>query len=298
MIDFNLLRTFVTVAEKRRISQAAKLLDLPKSTVSRHIAKMEADLGVRLFDRHPDGFELTSFGRRLFHQTRPSINALNGVFSDTVIEDYADTLTIQTPGIYGRGVLGRIVGAFLNANPDCSVELQIVDRHTVPDPARADLNVCVGLSPGREFETWFLGFADAKLFASPSLFCDDPVPSNPTELANWPLLIDDCLPGERSRLNMIHKGRRISVSAGQTRLTTRDPEILVEGALSGNGIARLPVFTARPHLESGALVPILPDYFLDRWSVLLARPRSNNNRWASEFAEFACQILSEETVAI
>ena len=298
MIDFNLLRTFVAVAESRRISQAAKLLHLPKSTVSRHIAKMETDLGARVFDRHADGFELTSFGRRLFHQTRPSVNALVGVFSDTVVEDYADTLTIQSPGIYARGVLGAVAAEFQNLNPDCAIELQMVDRHTVPDPEKADLNVCVGLSPGRDFETWFLGFADAKLFASPKLFADGAVPASPTDLADWPLLIDDCLPGERSRLNMIHRGRRISVSAGPTRLTTREPEILVQAALAGNGIARLPVFTAMPHIQSGDLIPILPDHFLDRWSVLLARPRSNYNRWASEFAEFACQQVSQDTASI
>ena len=77
MLDLNLLRTFVAVADRRRISQAAELLGLPKSTVSRHIAKLEDDFGSRLFKRDSDGFELTPTGQRLYSRTRNAVHELS-----------------------------------------------------------------------------------------------------------------------------------------------------------------------------------------------------------------------------
>ena len=69
-LDWDDLRFFLAVSERGSVSGAAKLLNVNHSTVLRRVASLEKRLGVRLFDRLPDGYEMTAQGEELRNQLR------------------------------------------------------------------------------------------------------------------------------------------------------------------------------------------------------------------------------------
>src|SRR5690349_20373697 len=73
--DFNLLPIFVAVAETSSMSEAARRLGLPKSTVSRGVAALEASLGVQLFHRTTRQVSLTTAGTEFFEKAQPLVTA-------------------------------------------------------------------------------------------------------------------------------------------------------------------------------------------------------------------------------
>ncbi|WP_375206761.1 LysR family transcriptional regulator [Hyphococcus sp.] len=288
MLDLNLLRTFVAVADRRRISQAAELLGLPKSTVSRHIAKLEDDFGSRLFKRDSDGFELTPTGQRLYSRTRNAVHELSEDVFGLAVAERRGIIKIQAPSVYGRGILKNLVRDYLLSRPQCAVDVTLTDRFAAPDLTQVDLGFFVGMSPGRQVDLWPLGFVEAKLYGAPSLFTDCDPPSNPADLKNWPAVTNECGPGAQGRITL-QKNGDTSVALGPIRLSTGDPELLLEAAIAGIGIARLPTFFASSALAEGRLITVLPDYNADRHAVNIARCQRNTNPAATDFAEFVTE---------
>ena len=68
--DWNLLRSFVAVAEAGSLSAAAKVLGVSQPTLGRHVAQLEAQVGTSLFARHPRGLTLTERGAELYEPAR------------------------------------------------------------------------------------------------------------------------------------------------------------------------------------------------------------------------------------
>lgn len=92
--DLRSLRIFCTVAQARGFSAAENQLNMSKASISRHIREVEEKLGIRLCERGPRGFELTSAGRvaldvasaalRSLERIKPEIDAVRGLLSGTL----------------------------------------------------------------------------------------------------------------------------------------------------------------------------------------------------------------------
>jgi len=76
-LDLNALRVFVFVVEAHGVTEAARRLGLPKSTVSRQVRDLEARLGETLLERHGRGLAATAAGRRLHEIARGAVGALS-----------------------------------------------------------------------------------------------------------------------------------------------------------------------------------------------------------------------------
>lgn len=288
--DLNLLRTFIAVAELRRVTRAAKALGLPKSTVSRQIAKLEETYAQILFLRSGDGLDLTPFGRRLFERTRQPIQALSQNLLETGNEDAPGSVSLYAPAIYGRGLLKPILQSYLKQHPNISMELVLGDRFSTPDPNAIDLTISVGQSPGKLFEIWSLRPVEAKLYGAPILFEEQEPPHGTPDLPNWPFLTNNCSPGTNAKVSLLCKGSDVMAATGPIRMVSNDPDALAEAAVQGLGIARLPTFVAAPFVEDGRLIPVLTDCVLDRHTVTLCKAHRNTNQAARSLIDF---IVSE-----
>src|SRR6266540_1251017 len=78
-MDFRRVRTFVTVAEQGTVSKAALSLRVAQPALSRQISDLEAELGLRLFDRIRKRLVLTSEGERLLAECRNVLNAVDSL---------------------------------------------------------------------------------------------------------------------------------------------------------------------------------------------------------------------------
>ena len=124
-MDLRQLTSFIAVAEEGQLSKAAARLCLSQSPVSRHIQSLEADLGVRLFDRTAAGMELTQAGKTLLGDAR-NIEALMSEAAAKVARAGEGKLGRLSVGVYGSanyGVVPRILRDFKSLYPEIALSL-------------------------------------------------------------------------------------------------------------------------------------------------------------------------------
>lgn len=119
------LRSFVIVAELASFSRAATRLGVPQSTLSRHIAKLEEELGGRLFYRHGRGVSLTDTGRRLQGTVQSVVERLDKVSNAIAAqrEEPSGTLRFAVTSTTGRSLAASVVVAFQKRCPQVHLHL-------------------------------------------------------------------------------------------------------------------------------------------------------------------------------
>lgn len=129
------LLAFVHVADNRSFSAAAELLHLTQSAVSRRIAVLERDLGVRLFDRVGRSVTLTEAGATLLPRARRILREIDD--SRTLLSnlrgDVGGSLRLGTSHHIGLHRLPEVLGAFSERHPDVVLELHFLDSEAAHD---------------------------------------------------------------------------------------------------------------------------------------------------------------------
>jgi DNA-binding transcriptional LysR family regulator len=298
-IDLNALRTFVTAIELGGLSKAARYLSMPKSTVSRHVAKLEQQLGTALVTRDQNGIELTAVGRSLFetaHGGIDSFQAIGALFSkkDKITRG---AVRIKAPRIFGRGFLPQILTEFCSQYPLVSTQVALSDRIFDPEDERIDIAFCVGISVPASLDAWELGMLDAKLYAAPSYLQKATIEA-PSDLSGYAVLSNLCGTSLKDRwLMRTAAGKEFQLDFA-TRLETNETDFLLAAALDGLGIARLPTFVADPHLASGKLIPVLPEWSIDRHKVSLAAKSGIRTQAIEQFIEFCTSRIRTQIAGI
>ena len=166
--DWNDLRVFLAIARARSIRSAAKALRVSHSTVSRRLDVLERDLGVRLFDRLPDGFVPSAAGERVLAHAESVETQLFGLEREVLGRDaeLAGAVQITLPPPLARLLMPDLV-RFGEQFPGIDVEL--VSTYELVDLTRRDADIAIRF--GREPEPWLLGrrlpdFAEA-IYATP-----------------------------------------------------------------------------------------------------------------------------------
>ncbi|MEC3978222.1 LysR family transcriptional regulator [Amycolatopsis sp. H20-H5] len=126
-MDLQGLRYFVAVAEERHIGRAAARLRMTQPPLSRAVHRLEADLGVTLFDRIPSGVELTEAGRTLYDDARSLLEQADRL--ETRVRSAAGraTLTVGSLADTAELVGGRIASVFRQRHPHVSVRIHEAD---------------------------------------------------------------------------------------------------------------------------------------------------------------------------
>ena len=128
--DWTHLQTFVAVAEQHSLSGAARALGGSQPTMGRHIAGLEADLGVRLFERTARGLELTSTGIDLLEHAGRMAEAANqlSLAAEGRSEAIAGTIRITASEIVATYILPDILTSLRRTEPEVEIELVASDR--------------------------------------------------------------------------------------------------------------------------------------------------------------------------
>lgn len=247
---------------------AADVLRLPTTTVSRRVAKMEDRAGLRLFERTSRAVRITEAGTvAADHAIRMLSQAEAAELSIEALRDRPlGPVAISTPVIFGQAILAPVATGFLRAYPDCTLEIDLSDRHIDLVEDRFDAVVRIGPPESDEIIAKPLGVVFAGLYCSVKA----DVPKTIDELSGLPL-------------GLLHPGLsqtpelRLTSSAGEERrlpvspqLITMNPWLLREAALDGDMIVVLPDMVAKPAIEAGRLTRVLPDWSARRAPVHLA----------------------------
>ena len=257
------LRTFVEVVESGSFSEAARHLDLPRATVSRRIARLEARLGVRLVRRSTRRMQVTPAGEAYYATVASCLQSLETTEQHLAERDAAVTgrLTVTAPVTPGSFFLGDWIGDFLQAHPEVEVDLRLTDRMEDLVESGADVALRVGPLPDTGLVARPLGLTPRFVCASPGLVDRLGLPGTPDALKAWPTIRFAAEGGDGGRQWRLRSRdgseRTIAVDG---RCTVNEMNLVRRLARSGAGAAMIPEFVCREDLEAGRLVRLLPDW--------------------------------------
>lgn len=139
------IRTFNAVAASGSLSAAARELRLTQPTVGRHIDLLESELNVSLFVRSRDGMKLTETGANLILSAQQMDETATEFerLAAGLDQDISGTVRISANEIFGVLILPRLIGRFLDKNPDIDVELVISNE--VSNLLQRDADVAIRL---------------------------------------------------------------------------------------------------------------------------------------------------------
>jgi len=273
-IDPTDLLVFARVAELGSFSRAAERLGLPKSTVSRRIAGLEARIGERLLLRTTRRQTLTEFGRELLEHARQVAVEVDAA---TALRDHRQAapsgrLRVSMPSGVANLVLSDMLAAFVSLHPAITLEVDLSPRRVDLLGEGFDAAVRIGSLPddallaARRLTAFSTG-----LYAAPAYLADHGGPATPDDLprhAAVRLLSPD---GELVPWSLTQGAQRWEgVPPG--RVAANSPELLIRLACAGAGIAAVPDFFAQPFLQRGELRRVLPDWRLPSHPVWVVFP--------------------------
>lgn len=256
------LHWLVVLARQGSYTAAARRLGVSKAAMSQRIAELERHAGVPLVTRTTRHVHLTDAGLRLVADTAGAFDEIAQRFA--AVQDLAGTprgvLRVTAPLALARQHLTPHLPAFLEANPEVRLELDLSDR-IVSLPAEGfDLAIRHTETPPETHVAWRLATTHSILVASPVYLAAHGAPTHPGELGTHQGLFYPRAPEAPAwtfeRLGQAHP-ERVTVPIHGS-LAANNSEVLRDAALSGLGIAMVPDFSAQAALRAGQLVHVLP----------------------------------------
>jgi len=245
-MDLNALADFSLVATHGGLGKASRASGRSKATLSRRIADLEDQLGVRLIERHARGLRLTEAGQLLMSRTEGPLRDVAEAMTAAHEGPSAPRgrLRVAAPVLFAQLAMGRVCADFRVACPEVSVEVVAEDR--LVDLVEEQFDVAIRPNPrpdsalvGRCFAKDRLVVVAAPSIAAPRSRRPVAVPGIVmTSFRGNPWSLDD--------------GRRV-LEADPVLVLSSFLTVL-DAAVAGAGVALLPQSIARHELASGALV--------------------------------------------
>jgi len=140
-MNWNDLKVFLAIADSRSLSGAARVLGNNHSTVFRRLNELERNLGVRLFDRLPNGYVLTPAGERMRELAREADNAVQRIQLELAGQDFALTgiVRVTTAANIARTLVPAAVRNLRETHPNIVVEVAIGDSEYDLNRREADI---------------------------------------------------------------------------------------------------------------------------------------------------------------
>jgi DNA-binding transcriptional LysR family regulator len=249
------------VTEAGNFARAAEMLGLTPSGVSRAVARLEARVGVRLFDRNPREVSLTEEGRRLYAQVTPLLAGLDEAVAEVAGAAVVvrGRLRVSVDPWFARTVLAPTLKQFLARYPMLQVDLS-TSNYREEMMAGVDVAVRFGPPDGSSLIVRKLLETPILTVAAPAYLSRHGEPRSPHDLVHHEaLLFRDPQTGLPFPWEF-HRGGEIVEVKVSGRLVLDDPSVALSACVAGQGVFQGVAVGLAPFLERGELVRILPDW--------------------------------------
>jgi len=262
MDRFDCLETFVNVHETGSFSAAAKRQNTTQPTISKRIAWLEKQFGTTLFRRSTRRLAPTEEAARIYEHARNILETYNLARASVLnaLPEPGGTLVVAVPSSLARHVLAPIAAAFLRSHTGITLDFRMSEGHIDLVKEGAELALRIGELKDSSLHMRTLGRISRMVVASPEYLKQCSPPRDPDELKEH-----SCIGYSRfgSTTNWIFESEfgRHTVDV-DCSFRVDDADMLQAAVLEGMGIALLPSWLALPHLASGAMEKILPEYMV------------------------------------
>ena len=249
------IRSFVRTADAGSLAAAARSLGISPAAVGQNIARLEAHLGVRLFNRTTRSLALTERGARYLEEVRHIERDLQRAQAAVTDPDAVPQgrLRIASTSAFGRHVLAPLLPALQARYPGLAIELLLADRSV--DHAREDVDVSFRIEPQLVDGLVARPIAQVPFVvcAAPSYLARVGAPDTPEALREHRCLVFRYpVEGRLLPWGFVRDGIRFEAEM-RPALVSDDIDAIAAMAAAGGGIARLAAFVAEPWLARGAL---------------------------------------------
>lgn len=256
------LMAFAETARHGSFAGAARELGLSPSAVAKSVARLEDDLGVRLFHRTTRKVALTSEGHELQSRCRAIVEefeALRDVAAGARGTP-SGTLRLNVPITLGKLVyLPRLV-ALLRRHPGVGLELSFSDRYADIVSEGLDAAIRIGHLSDSSLVARRIGEQSHSVVASPRYLRKHGAPTHPSQLSGHACLAFRMPSTGRLRAWEFVEGRRRLEWTPQAKVVMNDGEGLARAAVEGLGLIQLPDYIAAEALAAGKLQRVLEPY--------------------------------------
>ncbi|WP_297298327.1 LysR family transcriptional regulator [uncultured Methylovirgula sp.] len=259
--------TFTAVVEAGNFARAGDMLGLTPSGVSRAIARLETQIGVRLFDRTPRAVTLTDEGRRFYTQVTPLLAGLDEAAAEAAGTTAAvrGRLRLNADPSFARLILAPRLPDFLARYPALSLEIIVRDR--LGDLVAEGFDVAVRFGEPEPSRLIARKLLETRIVAcaAPAYLARRGTPRHPRDLENHEcLMFRDPATGRPFDWEF-HKGREIVEVKTEGRLVFNDLPTKLVACIAGLGITQAVEFGLEDFVARGELVQVLPDWAEERY---------------------------------
>lgn len=252
------LRAWIAVVDSGSITAAAEQLNQTTSGISRALSRLESKLNTTLLHRTTRRLALTEEGQLFLQHARKIIQSVDVAEEQMALrrEVPSGRLRVNAASPFMLHVIVPLISEFTRRFPQISLELNSDDVVIDLLEQQTDIAIRIGELRDSTMHARALGHSRLQMMASPTYLARYGIPQSVTDLANHRLLGFSQLeqhniwPVRQASGELLQIKPTLSVSSGET---------LLQLALHGQGIARLSDFLSRESVNSGRLVPVLPE---------------------------------------
>ena len=272
-MDLNRVSAFVRVVHDGSFTAAAKSLGLPKSSISRSVAQLEHDLGIRLLHRTTRQLHLTDAGAAFYERASRALTDIEeatAAAADTQAE-LSGVVRVTAPVDFGVWALAPIVASFVRKHPNIRVELKLTGR--VVDLVGEGVDLAVRAGPMRDSSLIArrVGVLESAAYASPGY----------VKRHGQPRIVDDlkkhqCIlfrpANVRDSWALTNVDGKIQSVEIRGSVSTDDLSFVRASVLAGAGIGLLPTVLIARAANAGRVVRVLPEWSVTSATLHLAYP--------------------------
>ncbi len=261
-------RMFLTVVETGSFAAAALRRGTGSGQASKLVARLEADLGVKLLNRTTRALSLTEAGQAYADRLRALIEAWDDL--ETEVQNAAvapkGVIRLTAPLSFGTARLAPLLARFATDYPEIGLEVHFSDRIVNLVEEGFDAAIRVGSPTDATLTVRKLCTARVLVLAAPAYLATHGTPQTPQDLTAHPCIIDLNF---REPHRWTFRQAKVTIAG---RLAFSNASACLAAAEAGLGIASVPDFIADAALAAGRVVPLLQDHAAEPLGVFALYP--------------------------
>lgn len=254
---------FAKVVETLSYTEAAKLLGLSKSSVSKEISALEVRLGTRLLQRTTRKIVVTDVGMTWYHYCARILSEVKS--ADLFIRQYHEeptgSLRVVAPVTFGCQCIVPVLNQFVTKNLHVSVDLDLTDRPVNLVDDNVDLAIVIRRDPPEHAHCTLLSDISWGLFAAPDYLQRFPPIAHPDDLPRHDFILFRG-PAHTLSLPFRKEKQKLDIEV-RSRFRANNSTALMNSAMAQTGIAYLPEYIAQEAVKEGKLSRVLPEWEMD-----------------------------------